>query len=118
MQARWMLSEWVTRIMWGGVLLIFLGAEVVVIVVSVRLPGAYSVPWIGTAFLNGFLVLIPLAGAVWGYNVIRRQRPIFEEAGQQNTFVWLSRHFLAATIFAYVAITSVVLSLAEGVRPK
>ena len=116
MRSGWILSDGVTRILWVGALLVFLLAEAVVIVAGLGLPKAHASLGIGQLLLTVFLIAIPGLAGIKGYYVAERLRSKFDAEQQDASFVWLSRQFLLATVFAYTAVIFVVISLTEAVR--
>jgi hypothetical protein len=119
MQNAWLLSKSVTRILWVSAVSVFLVTEAMVVVASLGWPKGNPSLGAGHVLLNVFLLAIPGLASFRGYSAVKRLRSNFEaEPPQEITFVWLSRQFLVVTIFSYVAIIIIVISLTRILHIK
>ncbi len=112
MHSKWILSEHVSQIVLACTLTTFLVSEAVVIVASLGFLNGHASLGISRHLLvNVFLTSIPGIAGIRGYYVVRRLRSKLDAEREEATLVWFSRQFLAAAVFAYAAIISVVASL-------
>jgi hypothetical protein len=115
---KWINGHGITRVLWVCALLVFLVAEAVLIVASLGLPEGNSSLPVRSVILNVFLASIPAVVGLSGYKAVRGLAAKANMDSADTTFVWLSRQFLIAAIFAYVALLFVVMSLTDAWHPK
>lgn len=121
MDNQWMLSRWVSRVVLACALLMFLASEGVVIAASLGWPNgpaAFAARSMGQLLVNAFLTSIPFVAALWGSMRVNRLRSTLDTQGEEAALVWLWRQYFAGTVFAYIAIISIVTSLAEAFHPR
>lgn len=109
--------EWVNRIILGCALLMFLFSEGIVIAASLGWPNhqtAYGTHELLELLVNLFITSIPFVVGIWGCMVVKRVQAKCSVEAEEASFVWLWRQYLTGIVFAYVALTSVVVSLARS----
>jgi hypothetical protein len=118
MRGIWLRSVYIDRTLLIGTLLLLLIAEAMVIVAFAVSPKMH--PSFGIDYLLGsvFITCIPGVAGIKGYYMVRRLRSTLDVKGEDTTAIWLSRHFLGVTVFAYGAVIVNIMLLTEQLRPK
>jgi hypothetical protein len=114
MSGTWLYREYVSWTLLVCAVLIFFGAEAIVIVAWHGLPKAH--PFSGIVYLLEFLFIntVPILSGIKGYYAVRRLGPTLDAGREEGTLIWLSRQFLATAVFAYVAIIMEVVLLTNA----
>jgi hypothetical protein len=118
MNREYILKAYITKLMFTGLIVIFLLTEALMITAFARLAEAY--PGIGAVYMwsNLFIASIPCIGGIRGYYAVKQLRSNLDGRREEATVVWLSRQFLATTIFAYAAIAANVGFLTQALHGK
>ena len=101
MWTKFIYSPYVTRALWVTAALVFIMAEVLVVVSYFHPVGPHT-PGLKHLLMNILIVSVPGLGALKGYSVARRLSPVTSQ--DNGRFIWLARQFLIIGIAAYVAI--------------
>jgi hypothetical protein len=91
--------SFMTKILWVGVVGLFVGAEIVAALALRNIPNDHLFPGLGTKYVALFIVALPMVAGMNGYRSVRRR---LSSAGDEVISA-LSVQFLMTVVTAYAA---------------
>jgi hypothetical protein len=101
-----------TRILWIGSVVMFLGAELVVLLTLRKIPSDHLMPGLGTRCFIAFIVAQPIIVGMNGYYSVRRRL----SSACDDVISALSVQFLGTIVMAYLALLVCIGPLAQTLR--
>lgn len=104
--------KFITRILWVGVVALFVVAEIVTALAFRKIPNDHLFPGLGTKYVALFIVALPMVAGINGYRSVRHR---LSSAGDQVISA-LSVQFLLTVVTAYAALLVCISPLTQALR--
>ena len=105
--------RFMARILWLGIAILFVAAEMVTVLVFRNLPDGHLFPGLGTNYVIVFVVALPMIAGMNGYYSVKRR---LTSVGDDVRSV-LSLQFLLMTVTAYVALLVCMEPMVKTLQP-
>ena len=104
--------KFLTRILWLGVVGLFVGAEIIVALGFRKVPNDHLFPGLGTKYVVLFITALPMVAGLNGYSSVKRRL----SSATDEVISALSVQFLLTIVTAYAALLVCIGPLTQALQ--